>query len=59
MEKITGSQIVLHTLRSLKDIRHDFEILYESTVKNTMHYLESIQDGIFVRLKLHTYTGCT
>lgn len=50
MEKITDNQVVLHTLRSLKDIKHDFEILYETTVKNTKYYMELIRDRIYVCL---------
>lgn len=48
MEQIVDNQIVLYTLKTFSELRNDFQQMYDTIVRNTMYFMESIYDGIDV-----------
>lgn len=49
MEANSGSQVVSYTLRIFKEVKRKFEMKYDTEVKNTKHFMDSIYGGIDVR----------
>jgi len=48
LEQIVNSQIVLYTLMRFNELKNDFQIMYDTTVRNTMYFMGLIYDGIDV-----------
>lgn len=48
LEQIVNSQIVSYTLMRFNELKNDFQIMYDTTVRNTMYFMELIYDGIDV-----------
>eukprot|EP00102_Acyrthosiphon_pisum_P010472 XP_008178796.1 PREDICTED: uncharacterized protein LOC100572790 isoform X2 [Acyrthosiphon pisum] len=46
LEQIVNSQIVSYTLMRFNELKNDFQIMYDTTVRNTMYFMELIYDGI-------------
>ncbi|KAL4127331.1 hypothetical protein QTP88_011506 [Uroleucon formosanum] len=46
LEQIINSQIVSYTLMRFNELKNDFQIMYDTTVRNTMYFMELIYDGI-------------
>jgi len=53
LEQIINSQIVSYTLRRFNELKNDFQIMYDTTVKNTMYFMKLIYGGIDVLTHMH------